>query len=78
MSSQSSFEFYGPDLAKMPPLRAIAETLILDPRVRTVNAAEAYKLACQQHDVAVTDMPGRNVSFSATRIFTSKRVASCC
>ncbi len=57
MSSQSSFEFYGPDLAKMPPLRAIAETLILDPRVRTVSAAEAYKLACQQHDVAVTDMP---------------------
>src|SRR5262245_43358474 len=28
--------------------------------------------------VAVTDMPGRNGSFSVTRIFTSKRVASCC
>ena len=28
--------------------------------------------------VAVTDMPGRNSSFSVTRIFTSKRVASCC
>lgn len=57
MSSQSSFEFYGPDLSKMPPLRALAETLILDPRVRLVNAAEAYELALAQHDVALTDMP---------------------
>jgi phosphoenolpyruvate carboxykinase (ATP) len=57
MSSQSSYEFYGPDLSKMPPLRGLAETLILDPRVRLVNAAEAYELACAQHDVAVTDMP---------------------
>ena len=57
MSSQSSYEFYGPELAKMPPLRALAETLILDPRVRLVTAAEAYELACAQHDVAITDMP---------------------
>ncbi|MBU1230464.1 MAG: phosphoenolpyruvate carboxykinase [Proteobacteria bacterium] len=57
MSSQSSYEFYGPELAKMPPLRALAETLILDPRVRLVNAAEAYALALAQHDVAATDMP---------------------
>lgn len=57
MSSQSSYEFYGPELAKMPPLRALAETLILDPRVRLVSAAEAYELAMAQHDVAVTDMP---------------------
>ena len=57
MSSQSSYEFYGPDLSKMPPLRALAETLVLDPRVRLVNAAEAYELAMAQHDVAVTDMP---------------------
>lgn len=57
MSSQSSYEFYGPDLSKMPPLRALAETLILDPRVRLVSAAEAYELAKAQHDVAVTDMP---------------------
>ncbi len=57
MSSQSSFEFYGPDLAKMPPLRSLAETLILDPRVRLVTAAEAYALAMAQHDVALTDMP---------------------
>ena len=41
MSSQSSYEFYGPELVKMPPLRAIAETVILDSRVRTVTAAEA-------------------------------------
>ena len=57
MSSQTSFEFYGPELAKMPPLRALAETLILDPRVRLVSAAEAYELAQAQHDVAATDMP---------------------
>ncbi|MDO9632509.1 MAG: phosphoenolpyruvate carboxykinase, partial [Humidesulfovibrio sp.] len=57
MSSQSSYEFYGPDLSKMPPLRSLAETLTLDPRVRLVNAAEAYELAMAQHDVAVTDMP---------------------
>ena len=57
MSSQSSFEYYGADLAKMPPLRAIAETLILDRRVRAVTAAEAYELALDQHDVAATDMP---------------------
>jgi len=57
MSSQSSYEFYGPGMAAMPPLRAIAETLILDPRVRAVSAAEAYELACAQPDVCVTDMP---------------------
>ncbi len=57
MSSQSSYEFYGADLSKMPPLRAIAETLILDRRVRAVTAAEAYELALSQHDVMVTDMP---------------------
>ncbi|OIO00218.1 MAG: phosphoenolpyruvate carboxykinase [Desulfovibrionaceae bacterium CG1_02_65_16] len=57
MSSQSSYEYYGPDLAKMPPLRAIAETVALDPRVRAVTAAEAYELALAQSDVCVTDMP---------------------
>lgn len=57
MSSQSSFDYYGADLAKMPPLRAIAETLILDRRVRAVTAAEAYELALAQHDVCATDMP---------------------
>ncbi|MDR3641788.1 MAG: phosphoenolpyruvate carboxykinase [Humidesulfovibrio sp.] len=57
MSSQSSYEFYGADLSKMPPLRAIAETLILDNRVRAVSAAEAYELALEQPDVCMTDMP---------------------
>jgi Phosphoenolpyruvate carboxykinase (ATP) len=57
MSSQSSYEFYGADLTKMPPLRAIAETLVLDSRVRAVSAAEAYELALAQSDVCVTDMP---------------------
>lgn len=57
MSSQSSYEFYGAELSKMPPLRAIAETLVLDSRVRAVTAAEAYELALAQSDVCVTDMP---------------------
>ena len=56
MSSQSSYEYYGANMATIPPLRSIAETLILDPRVRAVTAAEAYELACEQHDVAITDM----------------------
>lgn len=57
MSSQSSYAFYGPELAKMPPLRAMAESVALDSRVRTVTAAEAYELALAQADVCVTDMP---------------------
>lgn len=56
MSSQSSYEFYGPEMGKMPPLRAIAESVALDPRVRAVSAAEAYDLALRQSDVCATDM----------------------
>jgi len=45
VASQSTYEFYKDDLSKIPPLRAIAETLLADKRVRKVNAAEAYELA---------------------------------
>lgn len=56
MSSQSSYEYYRDDLSKMPPLRAIAETLLANRRIRTVSAAEAYELAMQQGDVQETDL----------------------
>ncbi len=55
MASQSSYDYYKGDMSKMTPLRAIAETLLLDKRIRTVNAAEAYELACGQWDVQLTD-----------------------
>lgn len=57
MASQSTFEYYKNDLGKIPPLRAIAETLIQDKRIRTVNAAEAYELAKRQGDVQDSDLP---------------------
>ncbi|MGE4556805.1 MAG: phosphoenolpyruvate carboxykinase (ATP) [Desulfovibrionaceae bacterium] len=57
MASQSSYEYYRHDTPSMPPLRAIAETLLLDRRIRTVNAAEAYELARRQWDVQETDLP---------------------
>ncbi len=56
MSSQSSYAYYKNDLGKMPPLRAIAETLLADKRIRTVNAAEAYELSLRQWDVQETDL----------------------
>ncbi|WP_320172522.1 phosphoenolpyruvate carboxykinase [Maridesulfovibrio sp.] len=55
MASQSTYEFYKDDLSKIPPLRAIAETLLVDRRVRKINAAEAYELARKQWDVTETD-----------------------
>ncbi|WP_031480595.1 phosphoenolpyruvate carboxykinase (ATP) [Maridesulfovibrio frigidus] len=57
MASQSTYDFYKDDLSKIPPLRAIAETLVNDKRVRKVNAAEAYELAKKQWDVMETDQP---------------------
>ena len=55
MSSQSTYEYYGSDLSAMPPLRAIAETLLSDRRLRTVTAAEAYEMARSQWDVQEVD-----------------------
>ncbi|MFW5733809.1 MAG: phosphoenolpyruvate carboxykinase [Oceanidesulfovibrio sp.] len=57
MASKSTFEFYKDDLKSIPPTRAMAETLICDPAVRTVSAAEAYELARRQKDVIETDLP---------------------
>ena len=57
MSSLSSHAYYQDDMTRIPPLRAIAQTLLLDKRVRRVTAAEAYALAKSQHDVTDTDLP---------------------
>ena len=57
MASRASCDYYRDDMTAMPPLRAIAQTLCLDKRVRKVTAAEAYELARCQHDVAETDLP---------------------
>lgn len=57
MASLASYAYYRDDMTKMPPLRAMAQTLCLDKRVRLVSAAEAYDLAKGQHDVLDTDLP---------------------
>ncbi|MBG0775063.1 MAG: phosphoenolpyruvate carboxykinase (ATP) [Desulfovibrionaceae bacterium] len=56
MASQSTYEFYKNELTRIPPLRAVAETLLMDKRVREVSAAEAYELARAQWDVQETDL----------------------
>lgn len=56
MSTLSTYEYYKDDLTKISPLRAVAETLLQDKRIRKVNAAEAYELALKQWDVAETDL----------------------
>jgi phosphoenolpyruvate carboxykinase (ATP) len=57
MASLASHVYYRDDMTKMPPLRAVAQTLCLDKRVRKVTAAEAYELAKRQPDVMDTDLP---------------------
>lgn len=56
MASQSTVEYYREDLSKIPPLRAIAETLLNSSKVRLVKAPEMYEMARKQYDVAETDM----------------------
>lgn len=56
MSSQSSYEFYKDNIKELPPLRTIADTLVLDHKIRTVTPAEAYELARKQWDVQETDL----------------------
>jgi len=56
MATLSSYEFYKDDITEMPPIRAVAETLLNDPKVRLVNAAEAYELAKNQWDTQETDL----------------------
>ncbi len=56
MASQSSYAFYREDMRRMPPLRSIAQTLLLDKRIKRVSPAEAYELAQEQADVMETDL----------------------
>jgi phosphoenolpyruvate carboxykinase (ATP) len=56
MASKSSAEYYG-SLKEMSTIRAIAETLINNDKVRKVTLAEVYELAKKQPGVSVTDMP---------------------
>ncbi|MBN1948348.1 MAG: phosphoenolpyruvate carboxykinase (ATP) [Candidatus Cloacimonetes bacterium] len=55
MASQSSYKYYS-NLKEISQVRSIAETLMLNPRVRKISVAEAYELACRQPGVAVTDL----------------------
>jgi len=55
MSSKASIDFYK-NLKEMSSIRAVAETIMLNPKVRKVNAREAYEMAMKQPGVAVTDL----------------------
>ncbi|MDB2415112.1 phosphoenolpyruvate carboxykinase (ATP) [Rickettsiales bacterium] len=56
MATLSTYEYYKENLSEIPPLRAIAETLLQDKRVRKITPAEAYDLALKQWDVMETDL----------------------
>lgn len=56
MASKSTIEYYE-KLKDMSSVRAMAETLMNNPKVRKVNIAEAYEMAKKQPGVAVTDLP---------------------
>jgi phosphoenolpyruvate carboxykinase (ATP) len=56
MASKNSAEYYS-NFKEMSPIRAIAETLMNNHLVRTVNIREAYELAKQQPGVGMTDLP---------------------
>ncbi len=56
MASKSTIEYYE-NLKDMSSVRAMAETLMNNPKVRKVTIAEAYEMAKKQPGVAVTDLP---------------------
>lgn len=56
MASQSSAEFYK-NFKEMSPIRAIAETLMNNHKVRKINIREAYEMARNQPGVSETDLP---------------------
>lgn len=55
MASKSSFEYYE-NLKDMSKLRAVSETLLCNPKIRKVTAAEAYEMALRQPGVTETDL----------------------
>lgn len=56
MASQSSAEFYK-NFKEMSPIRAIAETLLNNHKVRKIDIREAYELSRKQPGVSETDLP---------------------
>ncbi|MDZ4182797.1 MAG: phosphoenolpyruvate carboxykinase (ATP) [Candidatus Cloacimonadaceae bacterium] len=56
MASKSSAEYYG-SFKEMSPIRAIAETLMNDHKVRKIDIRQAYEMAKNQPGVAMTDLP---------------------
>ncbi len=56
MSTFSTYEYYKENISEIPPIRAVAETMLADRKVRKVTAAEAYELARKQWDVVETDL----------------------
>ncbi|MBM4403456.1 MAG: phosphoenolpyruvate carboxykinase (ATP) [Candidatus Cloacimonetes bacterium] len=56
MSSKCSAQYYQ-NLKEMSPIRAIAETMLNDHKVRQVTIAEAYEMALKQPGVSMTDLP---------------------
>lgn len=56
MASKNSAEFYS-NIKDMSPIRAIAETLMNNHKVRKIDIREAYEMAKKQPGVSVTDLP---------------------
>lgn len=56
MASKNSFSFFE-NLKEMSPVRAIAETVMNNPKVRKISAKEAYEMALNQPGVSETDLP---------------------
>jgi len=56
MASKNSAEFYS-NIKDMSPIRAIAETLMNNHKVRKIDIREAYEMAKNQPGVSVTDLP---------------------
>ncbi len=55
MASQASHEYYK-NLKDISRVRAIAETIMLNPNVRKITVAEAYEMALNQPGVSKTDL----------------------
>ncbi len=55
MASKSSFEYYE-DLKNISQIRSVAETIMLNSKVRKVTAAEAYEMALSQPGVSSSDL----------------------
>ena len=55
MASQSTHDYYK-NLKDVSTIRAMAETIMVNPKVKKVNTAEAYKMALSQPGVSETDL----------------------